>query len=105
MGGDVPLPGDGDGHENGTAYGDLVEGEKEVGEELDVDLGGQVKSVLESQEDGSQQVSRVKDSQGHQKRVERVFHLFPGRPIRCQTPSNPIFFNKPKKNMIQPTAF
>ena len=57
VGGDVPLPGDGDGHENGSTDGGLVEGEKEVGKELDEDFGAQVKSVLESQEDGSQKVS------------------------------------------------
>ena len=75
--GDVPLEGDGDGHEDGGRHGDAEPGVEEVGEEVDVDHGGRVEALADGLRDRADQVAGIHKEERDQQEVERVAHVLP----------------------------
>ena len=62
----IPLHRDGDGHVDGRRHEHWVQRVEEVGEEVDVDDGGQAKGPPEGLDEREQEVEAVQEGEGDQ---------------------------------------
>ena len=79
MHGDVSLQRDSHRHEDGRGHGDGLRGVQHVGEEHDVDVGGEGEAAAEALQDAAEQEETVEADQGHEKQVEAVPHFISGK--------------------------
>ena len=75
MDSDVALHSDGDGHEDRGRHHDHLAGVQEQGEHEGVEVRGKVERFPKTFQDASKQISRIKQCQGDQKKVEGISHI------------------------------